>query len=79
MRCRNWKRCGQRWSELTAYEENGAPFGLRWFLYSTKTGLPRAVTAVLHYARFNQLLFLQTQGKMLASLLHACDPTRDHR
>ncbi|HTY61539.1 MAG TPA: ImcF-related family protein [Acidobacteriota bacterium] len=52
--------------KLTAYEEDGAPFRLRWFLYAG-TDLYPAVRQ-LYYTRFNQLLFLQTQGKMLASL-----------
>ncbi len=52
--------------KLTDYEENGAPFGIRWFLY-TGTDLYPAVRQ-LYYARFNQLLFLQTQGRILASL-----------
>ena len=52
--------------KLTDYEENGAPFGLRWFLYTGKDLYP--AVRRLYYARFNQLLFLQTQGRMLASL-----------
>ena len=52
--------------KLTGYEENGAPFGIRWFLY-TGTDLYPAVRR-LYYDRFHQLLFLQTQGRMLASL-----------
>jgi type VI secretion system protein ImpL len=52
--------------KLTDYEENGGPLGLRWFLY-TGTDLYPAIRR-LYYARFSQLLFLQTQGRMLASL-----------
>jgi type VI secretion system protein ImpL len=51
---------------LTQYEEHGAPFGLRWFLYSGSAMYPQARR--LYYARFHQLLFAQTQGAMLASL-----------
>jgi type VI secretion system protein ImpL len=51
---------------LTEYEEQGAPFGLRWFLYSGIAMYPDARR--LYYARFHQLLFAQTQGAMLASL-----------
>jgi type VI secretion system protein ImpL len=52
--------------KLTDYEENGAPFGIRWFLYTGKDLYPDVRR--LYYARFNQLLFLQTQGKMIATL-----------
>ena len=52
--------------KLTDYEVNGAPLGLRWFLYTGESIYP--TVRQLYYARFNQLLFLQTQGKMLASL-----------
>jgi type VI secretion system protein ImpL len=51
---------------LTAYEQQGAPFRLRWFLYSGSAMYPEARR--LYYARFHQLLFAQTQGAMLASL-----------
>ena len=53
-------------ARLTEYEEQGAPFGLRWFLYSGSAMYPQARR--LYYARFHQLLFAQTQGAMLASL-----------
>ena len=52
--------------QLTAYEEQGAPLRLRWFLYSGSALYPDARR--LYYARFHQLLFAQTQGAMLASL-----------
>jgi type VI secretion system protein ImpL len=52
--------------KLTRYEEEGAPYGLRWFLY-TGGDLYRGVRR-LYYARFSQLLFIQTQGKMLGNL-----------
>lgn len=51
---------------LTKYQEEGAPFGLRWFLY-TGEDLYREARR-LYYVRFNQLLFIQTQGQMLAGL-----------
>jgi type VI secretion system protein ImpL len=51
---------------LTAYEEHGAPLGLRWFLFSGRAMYPEARR--LYYTRFHQLLFAQTQGAMLASL-----------
>jgi type VI secretion system protein ImpL len=56
----------QSLAKLTDYEENGAPVGLRWLLYTGKDLYP--TVRRLYYARFNQLLFLQTQGKILASL-----------
>jgi type VI secretion system protein ImpL len=52
--------------KLTRYEEEGAPFGLRWFLYTGGDLYPEVRR--LYYARFSQLLFLQTQGMMLGSL-----------
>jgi type VI secretion system protein ImpL len=52
--------------KLTQYKEQGAPFGLRWFLYTGEDLYPQARR--LYYLRFSQLLFLQTQGKMLGSL-----------
>ncbi|MBN1566679.1 MAG: hypothetical protein JXA73_02455 [Acidobacteria bacterium] len=56
----------QSLAKLTDYEENGAPLGLRWFLYTGENLYP--TVRRLYYDRFNQLLFLQTQGKMLAAL-----------
>jgi len=56
----------QSLARLTDYETNGAPFRLRWFLYTGKDLYPTA--RQIYYARFSQLLFLQTQAKMLASL-----------
>lgn len=53
-------------AKLTDYEENGAPFGLRWLLYTGEDLYP--AVRRLYYERFSQLLFLQTQGKTLASL-----------
>ncbi len=52
--------------KLTRYEEEGAPLGLRWFLYTGGDLYPEARR--LYYTRFNQLLFIQTQGQMLGSL-----------
>ncbi len=56
----------QSLAKLTDYETNGAPLRLRWFLY-TGGDLYPAVRRI-YYARFSQLLFLQTQAKMLSSL-----------
>jgi type VI secretion system protein ImpL len=56
----------QSLAKLTNYEEHGAPLGLRWLLY-TGNDLYPAVRR-LYYIRFNQLLFLQTHGRILASL-----------
>jgi type VI secretion system protein ImpL len=56
----------QSLTKLTDYEEQGAPLGLRWLLYTGKDLYP--AVRRLYYERFNQLLFLQTHGKMLASL-----------
>jgi type VI secretion system protein ImpL len=52
--------------KLTTYKEEGAPFWMRWFLYTGSDLYP--TTRRLYYSRFNQLLFLQTQGKMIADL-----------
>jgi type VI secretion system protein ImpL len=52
--------------KLTRYEEAGAPFRLRWLLYTGGDLYPEVRR--LYYARFSQLLFLQTQGNMLGSL-----------
>jgi type VI secretion system protein ImpL len=52
--------------QLTEYQDNGAPLRLRWLLYTGKNLYP--VARHLYYERFNQLLFLQTHEKMLASL-----------
>lgn len=53
-------------ARLTAYEEQGAPWRLRWLLYSGGDMLPRV--RKVYYARFQQLLFSQTQSEMLAHL-----------
>jgi type VI secretion system protein ImpL len=55
-----------RLARLTDYEEHGAPFGLRWLLYTGGDLYPNVRR--IYYARFNQLLFLQTQANMIASL-----------
>ncbi len=62
----------QSLAKLTDYEENGAPLGLRWFLYTGRDLYP--TVRQVYYMRFNQLLFLQTQGKVLASLRMASLP-----
>jgi len=69
----------QQLVKLTGYKEDGAPFGLRWFLY-TGDDLYREVRR-LYYGRFNQLLFIQTQGQMLGSLRMVAippNPTDDY-
>ncbi len=57
---------------LTDYQEHGAPFGLRWFLYSGGDLYPGARR--IYYARFYQLLFAQTQESLLASLQRLAVP-----
>ncbi len=52
--------------KLTDYEEHGAPLGLRWLLYTGGDLYPNVRR--LYYARFGQLLFLQTEERMIASL-----------
>ena len=53
-------------AQLTLYEDQGAPWSLRWFLYTGGDMLPKV--RKVYYARFNQLLFGQTQGEMLNAL-----------
>jgi len=53
-------------AELTDYETNGAPLHLRWLLYSGSGIYPQVRR--IYYARFQQLLFAQTQTEMLATL-----------
>jgi type VI secretion system protein ImpL len=53
-------------AQLTVYEADGAPYHLRWLLYSGSDMLPKVRR--VYYERFHQLLFGQTQGEMLASL-----------
>ncbi|MBN2319175.1 MAG: hypothetical protein JXR49_08855 [Acidobacteria bacterium] len=53
-------------ARLTEYEENGPPLRLRWFLYTGGDIYPAVRN--LYYARFNQLLLLQTQEQILASM-----------
>jgi type VI secretion system protein ImpL len=52
--------------QLTNYEVNGAPFRLRWGLYSGSAMLPSVRR--IYYDKFRQLLFGSTQGQMLAFL-----------
>jgi len=52
--------------QLTAYEEQGAPLGLRWFLYSGSGPVPRCAPPLLR--AIPPVAFAQTQGAMLASL-----------
>jgi type VI secretion system protein ImpL len=53
-------------AQLTVYETDGAPWHLRWLLYSGSDMLPKVRR--VYYERFHQLLFAQTQGEMLATL-----------
>ncbi len=52
--------------QLTRYEVEGAPWRLRWLLYSGSGMLPGV--RKVYYARFQQLLFGQAQAEMLAHL-----------
>ncbi len=56
----------QTLERLTIYERDGAPWRLRWLLYSGNNMLPKVRR--IYYARFNQLLFAQTQSEMLSTL-----------
>ncbi|MCL5743881.1 MAG: hypothetical protein M1541_08125, partial [Acidobacteria bacterium] len=51
---------------LTVYEREGAPLRLRWGLYSGSAIYPQLRR--IYFSRFHQLLFGQTQGRLLASL-----------
>ncbi len=51
---------------LTKYEDEGAPWRLRWMLYSGSELYPKV--RKIYYARFHQLLFAQTQAELLTSL-----------
>jgi type VI secretion system protein ImpL len=53
-------------AQLTTYEAEGAPWHLRWLLYSGSDMYPQVRR--IYYARFQQLLFTQTQAEMLAAL-----------
>ncbi len=53
-------------AQLTTYEAEGAPWRLRWLLYSGGDMYPQVRR--IYYARFQQLLFTQTQAEMLAAL-----------
>jgi type VI secretion system protein ImpL len=56
----------QTLERLTAYEKDGAPWRLRWLLYSGGDMLPKVRR--IYYTRFHQLLFAQTQSEILSSL-----------
>ncbi len=56
----------QSLAQLTDYHMNGAPFGLRWGLYSGDSMLLHVRR--IYYTKFAQLLFNSTQGKILAFL-----------
>ena len=51
---------------LGDYEQNGAPWRLRWGIYSGHELYPAA--RALYFNRFHSLLFAQTQNSLLASL-----------
>ncbi len=56
----------QSLERLTTYEREGAPWRLRWLLYSGSEMLPEVRR--IYYTRFHQLLFAQTQSEMLSTL-----------
>jgi type VI secretion system protein ImpL len=51
---------------LTAYEREGAPWSLRWGLYTGSSLYPEVHR--IYFSRFHQLLFAQTQGTVLSTL-----------
>jgi type VI secretion system protein ImpL len=51
---------------LTRYERDGAPWSLRWGLYTGSSQYPEVRR--IYFNRFHQLLLSQTQGTMLALL-----------
>ncbi|MEO8026994.1 MAG: ImcF-related family protein, partial [Bryobacteraceae bacterium] len=66
--------------QLTRYETEGAPFSLRWGLYSGSTIYPDVRR--LYYEKFRQVLFGSTQGGLIAFLTEktrgAPTPTDDY-
>jgi type VI secretion system protein ImpL len=52
--------------QITDYQTNGAPWHLRWGLYSGNAMLPNVRR--VYYNKFRQLVFGSTQGQMLAFL-----------
>ena len=56
----------QSLATLTGYQVNGAPFSLRWGLYSGADMLPHV--RKIYYNKFRQLLFGSTQDQLLATL-----------
>jgi type VI secretion system protein ImpL len=52
--------------ELGVYQREGAPFSLRWGLYTGAELYPQARR--VYFDRFRQLLFAQTQGALVTSL-----------
>jgi type VI secretion system protein ImpL len=56
----------QSLAQLTDYQSNGAPFGLRWGLYSGSSMLPQVRR--IYYNKFRQLLFGSTQTRVLTFL-----------
>lgn len=62
----NLEELRQSLAKLTGYQQQGAPWRLRWFLYTGNDLYP--MVRHLYYARFHQLLLQQTHAKMLAAL-----------
>lgn len=56
----------QSLEQLSVYETDGAPWRLRWFLYTGTDLYP--VIRKLYYRRFDQLLLAQTRSGMLGTL-----------
>lgn len=52
--------------ELTGYERDGAPWRMRWGLYSGTALLPEAKR--VYFDRFHKLMFGQTQSRLVARL-----------
>ncbi|MBY0375321.1 MAG: hypothetical protein K2Q23_15105, partial [Bryobacteraceae bacterium] len=52
--------------ELSAYERDGAPWRLRWGLYSGSNIFP--ATRKIYFARFRDLLLRNTQNRMVGTL-----------
>ena len=66
--------------ELTIYERNGAPWSLRWFLYTGSDMYPQVRQA--YYNSFRKAMFAQGQGNVLAwckGLPRTPSPTDDYQ
>jgi len=62
----NLETLRQSVAELAGYERDGAPWRLRWGLYTGNELFPAARRA--YFERFRQLLFAQTQARLVAAL-----------